>query len=107
MDESRYLQLAEDAFQAIENALEPIDPDVVDYERTQDVLEISFPGKLPCIVNTQRPTKQIWLAFDRRAWHFDYDPETGKWIDDKGSGVDLFGCLRDIIDRAAGVKIEL
>lgn len=108
MDESRYLQLAEDAFRRIEQALEPVDPDLADYERTQDVLQILFPPPtLPCIINTQRPTQQIWLAFDRKALHFGWDEASGRWLDDKGSGVELFSRVREILEKTAGVKIRL
>ena len=62
MDEPHYLQLADQAFRAIERAFEEVDPDVAEAYLAGDVLTITYRDGSKCIVNTQRPTKQIWLA---------------------------------------------
>ena len=58
-----------------------------------------------CVVNTQRPTHQIWLAADARAWHFSWDEPGAKWLDDKGQGVELFAKVADIVKQQAGVDV--
>ncbi|HEY0840532.1 MAG TPA: iron donor protein CyaY [Vulgatibacter sp.] len=107
MDESRFLQLADRTFRRIQDLLEPIDPDLADYETSGDVLQISFADGSKCVINTQRPTRQIWLAARARAWHFDWDEGTGTWIDEKGTGTELLSCLDSIVREGCGASLAL
>jgi CyaY protein len=107
MDETQYLSLAHAAFKKIEDALEDVDPSDVDVDTGGDVLTLTMKGGVRCIVNTQRPTKQIWLAARARAWHFSYEEGTGRWMDDKGTGAELFGTVKQILKDGAGVEIAL
>src|SRR5690606_31600758 len=107
MDETTYLRLADEAFRRIQDALEPLDPDRVDFEFAHDVLQIVFADGARCVINTQRPTRQVWMAWDRQAWHFDWDEAKGSWVDDKGTGVELFAKVRAIVKEKAGAEIEL
>jgi CyaY protein len=104
MDESLYLRLAEETFRKIQDGLEPLDPDVVDYDFQHDVLEITFADDARCILNTQRPARQIWMAWARQAWHFDWDEAKGCWLDDTGEGIELLGHLRGVIEQKAKVQ---
>ena len=105
MDESRYQQIADDAFRAIDRMLEDVDADEVDCERAGDVLTITFADGKKAVVNTQRPTRQIWLAANARAWHFSFDEAQGRWLDDKGQGVELFAKIAAIVKEHAGVDV--
>ncbi len=105
MDESRYQQLADVAFRKLESMLENVDADDVDVERSGDVLTLTFRDKKKCVINTQRPTRQIWLAADARAWHFGYDEATNRWLDDKGQGVELFARVAQIVKDHVGVDL--
>jgi CyaY protein len=106
MDETRYLQLADEAFRAIGNAFEDIDPDVVDCEVAGDVVTLTLRGGKKCIVNTQRPTRQIWLAAEARAWHFSWDEPTRRWLDDKGRGDELFTTIARVVKEGAGADVS-
>ena len=75
--EQRYLQLADQTFRRIQEALEPVDPDDAAYEFNGDVLTVSFKNGVKAVINTQRPTRQIWLAARSRAWHFSWDEASG------------------------------
>lgn len=97
MDESTYQKLADEALGRIESMLEDVDPDEVDLERSGDVITLTFKDKKRCVVNTQRPTRQIWLAADARAWHFGWDETTKQWLDDKGQGVELLAKIASIV----------
>ena len=107
MDESRYQQLADEAFRKIESMLEDVDADDVDIERSGDVITLTFRDRKKCVVNTQRPTRQIWLAANARAWHFGYDEATKRWLDDKGQGVELFARVGAIVKEHAGVDLPM
>ncbi len=105
MDDRTYQQLADTAFRAIETMLEDVDAADVDLERAGDVITLTFKDGKKTVVNTQRPTRQIWLASDARAWHFSYDEAGAKWLDDKGQGVELLGKIAAIVKQHAGVEV--
>ncbi len=103
MDESTYQQLADKTFRAIDAMLEDVDADAVDVERAGDVVTLTFATGKKCVVNTQRPTRQIWLAADARAWHFSWDGT--KWLDDKGQGIELMSKIAGIVKDHAGITV--
>lgn len=107
MDESQYLHLVDEAFKSIEDAFADVDPDIAEAFTAGDVLTVTFADRTRCVVNTQRPTRQIWLAAQSRAWHFDYDATTGRWCDDRGHGDELFATLRAVTKSSAGVELSI
>ena len=104
MDEKRFQHMADEVYRAVERAFEDVDPDVVDCEVAGDVLTLGFPGGRRCVLNTQRPTRQLWLAANARAWHFSFDEGAKAWMDDKGRG-ELFATLSSAVKEAAGVEV--
>ena len=105
MDESTYQRLADAALKAIVDAFEDVDPEQVDVDSIGDVVTLTLSGGRRCIVNTQRPTRQIWLAANATAWHFSWDALGQRWLDDKGRGDELFGTIARIVRDAAGVEV--
>jgi CyaY protein len=107
MDESDYQLLADRTFQKLETMLEDVDADDVDVERAGDVITLTFKDGKKAVVNTQRPTRQIWLAANARAWHFDWDAAGSRWLDDKGQGVELFARVAAIVKEHAGLDVSV
>jgi CyaY protein len=113
MDEAAYQHLADRALKRIEDALKDVDADDVDWERAGDVLTLTFKSGVRCVVNTQRPTRQMWLAANARAWHFGWEAGAEKWLDDKGqkgadgAPLDLFGAVARIVRESAGIELPL
>ena len=105
IDESEYQKLADKALHRLEGLFADVDPDEVDCERAGDVITLAFKGAKKCVINTQRPTRQIWLAANARAWHFSYDLKVGAWLDDKGQSVELFAMVAKIVKEGAGLEI--
>jgi CyaY protein len=105
MDEANYLRLADQTFRAIADAFEEVDPEVVDCEVAGDVVTLTLRGGKKCIVNTQRPTRQIWLAAESRAWHFSWDESANRWLDDKGRGDELYATIARVVKQGAGVDV--
>ncbi len=105
MDESRYLQLAHAAFDKIQDALEDVDPSDVDVDSAGDVVTLTMKDGVKCIVNTQRPTRQIWLAAGVRAWHFDWDG--ARWVDDKDKTTELVKQIAAVVKEQAGVDVAV
>ncbi|HXN33178.1 MAG TPA: iron donor protein CyaY [Polyangiaceae bacterium] len=105
MDESTYQKLADEAFRAIGDAFEDVDPEVVDCEAAGDVVTLTMRGGGKCIVNTQRPTRQIWLAAIARAWHFSWDEAGKRWVDDKGLGDELYATIARVVKQTTGADV--
>ncbi len=105
MDESRYHKLIGETFRKIENAVIDIDPSEIDFDSAGDVMTLTMKNGVRCIVNTQRPVRQIWVAARANAWHFSYDDATSTWQDDKGRG-ELFATLTAIAKEHAGVDVK-
>lgn len=107
MDESEYQKLADQTLHDVETMLDEVDPDVLDLERAGDVLTLTFKGGKRAVLNTQRPTRQLWLAANARAWHFAFEPSSRRWMDDKGQGVELFAQLAAIAAELGGVTLRV
>jgi CyaY protein len=111
MDELRYQKLADVALRAIEDLLKDVDAEVVDFERAGDVLTLTFASGKKAVINTQRPTRQIWVAANARAWHFVFEEGadrigTGRWLDDKGQGIELLAQIVAIVKESAGLDLS-
>ncbi len=111
MDERRYMELAEAALSRVVEAFDEVELDDADVDSVGDVVTITLkPGSQggggKMVINTQRPARQLWLAGGNRAWHFSFEDATGRWLDDKGSGAELFETVRDLCARA-GVSVAL
>lgn len=103
MDERRYLDLADAALKRVVSAFDDVELDEADVDTAGDVVTITLrPGAASkkVVLNTQRPTRQLWLAGGGRAWHFSYDESGARWLDDKGQGEELFGTLGRICSEA-------
>jgi CyaY protein len=105
MDESTYQRLADEAFRSIGDAFENVDSELVDCEIAGDVMTLTMRGGGRCIVNTQRPARQIWLAANARAWHFSWDEAGKRWVDDKGRGEELCATLARIVKETTGADV--
>jgi CyaY protein len=106
LDEKRFQHMADDVYRKVERAFEDVDAEVVECEVAGDVLTLGFAGGKRCVLNTQRPTRQLWLAANARAWHFSYDEPKGLWMDDKGQGNELFATIASIVKEQAGVDVR-
>jgi CyaY protein len=104
VDERIYERLAGAAFKRVIDLFEDIDPDDADVDSSGDVVRIELAGGRRVVLNTQRPVRQIWLAGGQAAWHFGYDPESERWLDDKGRG-ELFSVLRAIVRELSGLQL--
>jgi CyaY protein len=114
MDETRYLELVAKSFRRVEDALEEVDPSDVDCTFASDVLTLTLKNGVRCVINTQRPTRQVWVAARASAWHFSWDEASGRWLDDRknrpalpgeGPAAELFATLRAIVKEHAGLVV--
>ena len=108
MDEQTYLKLADATFSRLEDMFEDVDASEVDCERSGDVLTLTFKNGKKCIVNTQRPTRQIWLAAGVNAWHFVHAPDRGgAWFDEKDPSRELLSTVSRVVKEQAGIDVSV
>jgi CyaY protein len=102
LDEPRYSALADYALCGLLKVIDAFDAEDVDTDRAGDVITMAFRSGRKCVINTQRPTRQLWLAHGTRAWHFAYDETQDRWLDDKGRGDELFATVERIVAEETG-----
>ena len=55
--------------------------DEIDYDPSPDKLLVIFEATgEKIVINTQRAIKEIWLAGNSRAWHFQFQQEKNIWF---------------------------
>jgi CyaY protein len=106
-DESSYRRQLDETFKVVDGAFEDVDPDLAESVYGQGMLTIVFADGRRCILSPQPPVRQLWVAFKDRAWHLDLDAASGRWLDDRGQGVELYRLIEDITRQAAGLEIRL
>jgi CyaY protein len=105
MNESEYRQRVDEVMRRVDIAFEDIDPDLAESDYTQGSLVVTLRQALKLIVSPQTPLRQIWVAFRDRAWHLNLTD--GRWLDDRGEGVELFALVASIVREQAGVALPL
>jgi CyaY protein len=105
VSEADFERLAEEELdrllEAIIAAGDELDPDL-----ESGVLTIHFDDDTRYVVNSHRAARQIWMAAERAAWHFDYVPSKQKWIAAQ-RGDELWSAVSAVIGRKLGRAIDL
>ncbi|MBK6509494.1 MAG: iron donor protein CyaY [Haliea sp.] len=78
--ESKFNELVDETFTALEMALDEVDSDL-DYETSGGVLTVVFENDSRLVFSRQPPTRQLWLAARSGGFHFAFDEEAGDWRD--------------------------
>ena len=81
MDTTEYARAADACLARITDWL--ADVEELDLTTRDGLVEIEFDDGARYVVNRQGAAKQVWLAAGARAWHYDLDPATGEWLDDR------------------------
>ena len=106
IEEKVYRQLVDETFHRIDAAYEDVDPDLAESTNSQGTLTILYNGKLRFILSPQTPVRQIWAAFKDQAWHFDRAAD-GKWLDDRGRGIELYALVEQITRDTVGASVKI
>jgi iron-sulfur cluster assembly protein CyaY len=99
ISEKDYETRAYPELSALVDALDAF-PDELFAELAGDVLTIEFDDRSRYVINSHLAARQIWLAAERSAWHFDPDP-SDRWIDRK-SGAELWAKVGELIAAKLG-----
>lgn len=79
--------------------------DTLDPDLQGGVLSIVFEDGAKYVVNSHRAARQIWMAAERSAWHFDYDPPSRLWR--TPSGDELWSTLERVLGAKLGIAVAL
>ena len=101
LSQSQYLDLAEQAMRAVENAADAAD---LDSRRDGSVLNLELDNGEQVIINLQAPVQELWLASKSGAYHFRCN--RGRWIDTR-EGLAFGELLRRAVSEQGGPQLEL
>ena len=107
MDASSYTASVSSFFKRLVAAVDAVDPDLVECDATGDMVTITAPKTgTKVIVNTQKAVNQIWVAGKSAGVHFSR-ADDGRWMDDKGKGLELGQWVAECVRDASGVSIKV
>ncbi|HJL39725.1 MAG TPA: iron donor protein CyaY [Myxococcales bacterium LLY-WYZ-16_1] len=84
LSESQFERLADGTLNEMVECLADMEDDAFDVELESGVLTIAFADGAKYVVNSHRAARQIWMAADASAWHFDWNGT--EWRASKGDG---------------------
>ena len=96
--EQTFEHRADETLRALDRALADVDGLEVDLE--SGILTMEFADTTKYVVNSHRAARQIWMAAERNAWHFDYRDVDARWIASKTDDE-----LWQAIDRVVSSKL--
>jgi len=99
IDEAVFHEHAARTLSALERTLSDAD-EGLDVDLSADILNIEFVGGGTFVVNSHTAARQLWMAANLEAWHFDLDVQTGRWTDTRGRGE-----LWDVLSAAVSAKL--
>ena len=101
MDEREFRKRTDAIYKAVIERLDTEDPDDIEAEMSAGVVKIRLKSGKIFVLNHQAPLREVWYAAGDRAWHFQYEASTAKWVDPRNFD-ELAATLSATITRAAG-----
>ncbi|MBL8741327.1 MAG: iron donor protein CyaY [Myxococcales bacterium] len=101
--ERQFEQTADRTLTALQAALDALSLDC-EVELSMGILTVEFPDGTKYVVNSHRAAKQIWMAAEREAWHF--DPGPNGWVAAK-SGDELVATISRVLTKKLGTAVAL
>lgn len=106
LDDATYTSTAAQLFKRLLKAVDAADPDLLEADGGGDMVTITAGSTgEKVIVNTQRAVRQIWVAGQGEGVHFSCDAQ-GRWLDDKGKGLELLPWVVECVRTASGVTLS-
>ncbi len=106
LSEADYEARAYPELAALVRALDSLEREDFEAELAHDILSIEFSDGSKFVVNSHRAARQIWMAAEHSAWHFDWDPSKELWIAAK-TGDELWSTLARVLGQKVGEAVEL
>lgn len=106
MDRKSFYAESSDALRHIDEVLGDLEHEQLDVDLAGDVLTLAFSDGSKFVINAHSAAEQIWMAAGTTAWHFDFDPDTRRWIAHKTDDELMATVARTVGDKL-GVRVEL
>jgi iron-sulfur cluster assembly protein CyaY len=105
LSESDFERIADEALRALEQTLGDLD-ERLEVDLASGVLTLEFSDGTKYVVNSHRAARQIWMAAERAAWHFDYRASEARWMTTK-STEELWATIEGVLSRKLGRPVTL
>jgi len=91
----------------VEKSLSEVDPDLVECQGQFGAMTLQIREKQKWVLSAQPSVQQIWLAMASlgKAYHFNFNPQSGGWVDDKDQSIELLQHLDSELRKSVGVGI--
>jgi CyaY protein len=106
MNEEDYEARALPELRALVDALDALELSGVECELASDILTLEVEGGGRYVVNSHRAARQIWMAAERSAWHFDWEESRAAWVARK-TGDELWATLSRVLSTKLGKQVTL
>ena len=106
LSEAEYEAKALPELRALIEAIDAAPQEGFEAELASDILTLEFKDGTRYVVNSHRAARQIWMAAERSAWHFDWVSEKSQWIARK-TGDELWSTLEGALSRKLGSQVRL
>lgn len=100
LDESTFRRLSEETLAGAAEWAAEFDPDELDFREADGVLTLEFADGTRFVLNRQAGSRQMWYAAGARAWHYDWDADGSRWVDDRDGHA-----LRENVTRTIAEKL--
>lgn len=106
MERSAFLALSASALEHIDATLGDLEHEAMDVDLAGDVLTLAFDDGSKFIINAHSAAGQVWMAANKSAWHFDWEPDRRQWIAHK-TGDELMATVAAVVGAKLGVPVDL
>ncbi len=106
VSEREYERQAPLTLHALIAALDALEDEDFEAELASDILTVEFADGTKYIVNSHRAARQIWMAAELQAWHFDWQPDHARWVAEK-TQEELWSTLGRVISGKLGRPLAL
>ena len=103
--EKEFDDVADRTLRALDRALNAVEKGL-EADLESGILTIEFEDGIKYVVNSHRAARQIWMAAEHNAWHFDYRLFDERWVASK-TGDELWSALDRVVSRKLGAPITL
>ena len=105
MENKDYFKRVDELFQRVEYKLDEYEDDI-DYDHTPDKLMLNFESNgEKIVINTQHAIKEIWLAGNSRAWHFQFLTDQDIWFA-RAEQEEFYNCLASLLSDNLGQPVS-
>src|SRR5690606_19681738 len=83
LDEQQYSELATQPLRELVDTLDEVSQasnDAVEVELANDIVTLDFADGVRFVINSHRAARQIWMAANTSAWHFNWHADSQRWL---------------------------